>query len=166
MPKPAARGRPRSARKTGSPAAAGDVREAVGDALTVTDGRPLGAARPLFVLVANRCVDPRSQLAAAEWASCTRRSPGCSRWMRTKACRAMDLLIEADAQAQAQVQAAVFSAVADRLDLEVDLLCFDATSTDFDCDAEVAPDEQQQAGGLRRYGHFTDRRPHLPQIVN
>jgi len=54
-----------------------------------------------------------------------------------QAYRAMDLLIEADAQAQ--VQEAVFFAVADLLNLEVDLLFFDTTSTYFQRDTEEAP---------------------------
>jgi hypothetical protein len=63
--------------------------------------------------------------------------------------RAMDLLIEA--ATQAQVQEAVFFAVADLLNLEVDALFF-TTSTCFERDTGPAPTEQQPAGGLRRYG--------------
>jgi hypothetical protein len=117
-------------RYLGEPAAAGDdVREAVGDALTVTDARPLGAVwllhglwrqlgvdtalrqvlggrrfttdveRVLFALVANRCVDPRSKLSAAEWATYDAAIPGLTSMDEDQAYRAMDLLIEADAQA-------------------------------------------------------------------
>ncbi len=75
----------------------------------------------------------------------------------------MDLLVEADAQAQ--VQEAVFFAVADLLNLEVDLLFFDTTSTYFERDTEEAPTEAEPAGGLRRYRHSKDSRPSLPQIV-
>lgn len=53
--------------------------------------------------------------------------PGLDAMDDDQAYRAMDLLIEADAQAQ--VQEAVFFAVADLLNLEVDLLFFDTTST-------------------------------------
>jgi hypothetical protein len=80
-----------------------------------------------------------------------------------QAYRAMDLLIEADAQAQ--VQEAVFFAVADLLNLEVDLLFFDTTSTYFERNTEEVPSQQEPAGGLRRYGHSKDSRPDLPQIV-
>ena len=55
-----------------------------------------------------------------------------------QAYRAMDLLVEADAQAE--VQEAVFFAVADLLNLEVDLLFFDTTSTYFERDTEDAGD--------------------------
>ncbi len=181
-------------RYLGEPAGAGqDVREAVGDALTVSDARPLGATwlldglwrqlgvdtalrqvlggrrfttdveRVLFALVANRCVDPRSKLSAAEWASFDAAIPGLTAMDEDQAYRAMDLLIEADAQAQ--VQEAVFFAVADLLNLEVDLLFFDTTSTYFERDTEEAPTEAEPAGGLRRYGHSKDSRPDLPQIV-
>jgi transposase len=75
----------------------------------------------------------------------------------------MDLLIEADAQAE--VQEAVFFAVADLLNLEVDLLFFDTTSTYFERDSEEAPTQDRPDGGLRRYGHSKDSRPDLPQIV-
>jgi hypothetical protein len=180
-------------RYLGEPAAADDVREAVGDALTVTDARSLGAVwlldglwrqlgvdaalrqvlggrkfttdveRVLFALVANRAVDPRSKLAAAEWATFDAAVPGLTAMDEDQAYRAMDLLIEADAQAQ--VQEAVFFAVADLLNVEVDLLFFDTTSTYFERDTEEAPTEAVPGGGLRRYGHSKDSRPDLPQIV-
>ena len=56
------------------------------------------------------------------------------------------------------MQEAVFFAVADLLNLEVDLLLFDTSSTYFERDTE--PDD-----GFRRYGHSKDHRPDLPQIV-
>src|SRR4051812_8112331 len=79
-----------------------------------------------------------------------------------QAYRAMDLLVEADAQAQ--VQEAVFFATADLLNLEVDLLFFDTTSTYFERDA---PDPAGADGqpAFRAYGHSKDHRPDLPQIV-
>jgi transposase len=70
----------------------------------------------------------------------------------------MDLLVAADAQAE--VQEAVFFAVADLLNLEVDLLFFDTTSTYFERDTEEEGDD-----AFRRYGHSKDHRPDLPQIV-
>jgi hypothetical protein len=163
-----------------------DAVELVGDGLTVTESRPLGTAhlldglwrqlgvdnalrrvlgsrrfttdveRVLFALVANRAIEPSSKLAAAEWASYDVAIPGLDGMDEDQAYRAMDLLVEADAQAK--VQEAVFFAVADLLNLEVDLLLFDTTSTHFERDTE--PDD-----GFRRYGHSKDHRPDLPQIV-
>jgi len=84
-----------------------------------------------------------------------------------QAYRAMDLLVEADTQGQ--VQEAVFFAVAHLLNLEVDLLFFDTTSTYFERDDEDQdePGEGDGAGraGFRRYGKSKDHRDDLPQIV-
>ena len=162
----------------------GDVRVEVGDALTVVGSRPMGTAwlldglwsqlgvasalatvlgarrfttdveRVLFALVANRAVDPLSKLAAAEWASNDVAIAGLESMDEDQAYRAMDLLIDADTDAQ--VQEAVFFAVADLLNLEVDLLFFDTTSTYF---------ETEDADEFRRYGKSKDSRPDLPQIV-
>ncbi len=117
----------------------------------------------LFALVANRAVDPASKLAAAEWVREDTVIPGLEGMDEDQAYRAMDLLVEADAQAK--VQEAVFFAVADLLNLEVDLLFFDTTSTYFERDTEEAPTEERPQGGLRRYGHSKDSRDDLPQIV-
>src|SRR5918996_636408 len=121
--------------------------------------------RVLFALVANRAIDPLSKLATAEWASHDVALPGIESMDEDQAYRAMDLLVEADAQAE--VQEAVFFAVADLLNLEVDLLFFDTTSTYFERDTED-PDPaagEQEAAGFRRYGHSKDHRKDLPQIV-
>jgi hypothetical protein len=161
----------------------GEVVE-VGDGLTVIGSRPIGAAwlldglwhqlgidtalgkmlggrrfstdveRVLFALVANRAIDPVSKLAAAEWASNDVAITGLEEMDEDQAYRAMDLLVEADTCAG--VQEAVFFAVADLLNLEVDLLFFDTTSTYF---------ETEHADELRRHGKSKDSRPDLPQIV-
>src|SRR5690242_5582514 len=129
--------------------------------------------RVLFALVANRAIDPSSKLAAAEWASHDVAIPDLDGMDDDQAYRAMDLLVEADTDAK--VQEAVFFAVADLLNLEVDLLFFDTTSTYFERDTEdLDPDPadraeggdgREGAGGFRRYGHSKDHRRDLPQIV-
>src|SRR4051794_2313251 len=161
-----------------------DAAELVGDGLRVTEARPMGTVhlldalwrqlgvavalrkvlgprrfttdveRVLFALVANRAIDPTSKLSAAEWASRDVAVPGLAAMDEDQAYRAMDLLVEADAQAQ--VQEAVFFAVADLLNLEVDVLLFDTTSTYF---------ETEDADEFRRFGKSKDSRPDLPQIV-
>jgi hypothetical protein len=88
--------------------------------------------RVLFALVANRALEPGSKLAAAEWASEDVHMPGLAGMDEDQAYRAMDLLVDADAQAK--VQEAVFFACADLLNLEVDLLFFDTTTTYFERD--------------------------------
>jgi len=114
--------------------------------------------RVLFALVASRALDPCSKLAAAEWASLDVHVPGLAGMDEDQAYRAMDLLVEADAQAK--VQEAVFFACADLLNLEVDLLFFDTTSTYFERDE---PERGEDA--FRVFGHSKDHRPDLPQIV-
>jgi hypothetical protein len=131
----------------------------VADALgEVLGGRRFTTAveRVLFALVANRAVDPMSKLSAAEWASCDVAIPGLVGMDDDQAYRAMDLL--ADADAEARVQEAVFFAAANLLNLEVDLLFFDTTSTFFQR-------EDEGADGFRRFGHSKDHRPDLPQVV-
>ncbi len=89
--------------------------------------------------------------------------------------RAMDWLLEI---AQA-LEKEVFHAVADLLNLEVDLLFFDTTSTYFCVDeadepfgrnerGELTGDRDGQAvrqAGFRSYGHSKDHRDDLPQVV-
>jgi hypothetical protein len=120
--------------------------------------------RVLFALVANRAIAPMSKLSAADWVSSDALIPGLAAMSEDHAYRAMDLLVEADAQAQ--VQEAVFFAVANLLNLEVDLPFFDTTSTYFERDTEELPDDGEDGGArLRRYGHSKDHRDDLPQIV-
>jgi DDE family transposase len=114
--------------------------------------------RVLFALVANRAVDPMSKLSAAEWACHDAAIPRLAGMDDDQAYRAMDLLVEADAQAR--VQEAVFFAAAHLLNLEVDLLFFDTTSTFFQREGE-----ETGPGAFRVYGHSKDHRPDLPQIV-
>jgi transposase len=114
--------------------------------------------RVLFALVANRAVDPMSKLSAAEWASQDAAIPGLVGMDDDQAYRAMDLLVAADTQAR--VQEAVFFAAAHLLNLEVDLLFFDTTSTFFQREGE-----EMGPGAFRVYGHSKDHRPDLPQVV-
>jgi hypothetical protein len=75
-----------------------------------------------------------------------------------QAYRAKDQLVAADAEAR--VQAADYYAAAHLLNLEVDLLFFDTTSTFFQRDTE-----ESGPGAFRVYGHSKDHRPDLPQVV-
>lgn len=88
--------------------------------------------RVLFTLVANRAIAPASKLSAAEWAGRDAVIPGLEAIDEDQAYRAMDLPVEADAQAE--VQEAVFFAVANLLNLEVDLLFFHTMNTCFERD--------------------------------
>ena len=123
--------------------------------------------RVLFALVANRAVAPASKLAATEWITHTVAIPGLEQADKDQAMRAMDLLAGADAQGA--VQQAVFFAAANLLNLEVDLILFDSTSTYFERDGEPDPGDGGDGGDsearLRRFGHSKDHRKDLPQIV-
>jgi transposase len=133
---------------------------------SIADGRRFttDVERVVFALVANRAIAPMSKLSAAEWVSEDVVIPGLSGMDEDQAYRAMDLLVEADAQAR--VQEAVFFAVANLLNLEVDLLFFDTTSTYFERDDEEGTDAEDGATqGFRRYGKSKDHRDDLPQIV-
>jgi len=140
-------------RRLGIPAA---LRELLGARRFATD-----VERVLFALVCNRALAPCSKLRAAEWASHDVAIPGLEAMDDDQAYRALDLLVEADAEAK--VQEAVFFACADLLNLEVDLLFFDTTSTYF----EAEPDGESEADQLpfRVFGHSKDHRPDLPQVV-
>ena len=112
--------------------------------------------RVLFALVANRALDPASKLAAAEWVREDVQIPGLEAMDEDQAYRAMDLLVEADTEGK--VQEAVFFACADLLNLEVDLLFFDTTSTYFERD-EPDPTGPEGEPAFRAYGHSKDHRP-------
>ncbi len=118
--------------------------------------------RIIFALIANRAVAPSSKLAAADRATHTVAVPGLAGMDKDQAMRAMDLLAGADARGE--VTREVFFSVANLLNLEVDLIFFDTTSTYFERDGEPAPDEGGEQG-LRRFGHSKDHRRDLPRIV-
>jgi hypothetical protein len=138
-------------RRLGIPAALGEL---LGPRRFTTD-----VERVLFALVCNRALAPCSKLAAAEWASKDVAIAGLEGMDDDQAYRALDLLVEADAEAK--VQEAVFFACADLLNLEVDLLFFDTTSTYFEADPEQVGEEAP----FRVLGHSKDHRPDLPQVV-
>src|SRR5215204_3931041 len=137
----------------------------------IADGRRFTTAveRVLFALVCNRAIEPMSKLSAVEWVTEDVVIPGLGGMDDDQAYRAMDLLVEADTQGR--VQEAVFFAVANLLNLEVDLLFFDTTSTYFEADDEDQDEPSNGDGdgagreGFRRYGKSKDHRDDLPQIV-
>jgi len=110
----------------------------IGQVMTAMLGRTRrdpATERVLFALVANRALDPSSKLAAAHWAG---RKAWIGRLPATTddACyRAMDWLH----QVRRALERQVFSQVAAALDLHVDLLFFDTTSTYFEVDGEDEP---------------------------
>jgi hypothetical protein len=144
--------------------------------------------RVLFALVANRALAPSSKLAAADWISHDVHIDGLSETSDDVCYRAMDWLHDV----REHLERAVFHQVANLLNLEVDLLFFDTTSTYFereDPDSPVARDDhgnplpdhategadsdsgtgepggESTRVGFRTYGKSKDSRDDLPQIV-
>ncbi len=147
-------------------------------------GRRLDASaeRVLFALVCNRVLAPSSKLAAAGWVNDDVAIPGLEHTSDDACYRAMDWLLEIHAALEREV----FGQVANLLNLEVDLLFFDTTSTYFELDEPDPPIARDQHGhrlpqpshgdgdgdgdgantaGFRSYGNSKDHRDDLPQIV-
>jgi len=119
------------------------------------------AERALFAMVANRALAPSSKLSCAAWVSERVTIPGLDLLTDDQCYRAMDWLTEIEAELAEQV----YWATANLLNLEVDLLFFDTTSTYFETDAADPPSEGAPAGFRAYNGHSKDHRPDLPQVV-
>jgi len=135
--------------------------------LRLLDGRRLDARaeRVIFAMVANRALEPLSKLACSKWV-CERAWIGGLQGLDEDSCyRSMDWLLEVESE----LAEAVYFATADLLNLEVDLLFFDTTSTYFERDeAEqdvVDGDGNVIRSAFRTYGRSKDHRDDLPQIV-
>jgi Transposase DDE domain len=151
--------------------------------------RDAATERVLFALVANRALAPSSKLAAASWVSNDVHVPGLESVGEDACYRAMDWLLAVEDT----LAKSVYDVVADLLNLEVDLLFFDTTSTYFQIqDADTAvwrdatgqqveppatdtatgaavgksetPEALRQAG-FRTWGKSKDHRDDLPQVV-
>jgi len=142
-------------------------------------GRPRDHAvneRVLFALVANRALAPSSKLAAADWVSNDVHIPGLPATSDDACYRAMDWLHEI----RGEVAKEIYHQVAHLLNLEVDLLFFDTTSTYFELEEADEPvlrnwrgeavtdtrdGDEDKAIGFRTHGKSKDSRDDLPQIV-
>ncbi len=155
------------------------ARLGIGQAMTAAlarTRRDAATERVLFALVANRALDPSSKLAAAHWVGRKAYIGGLPETSDDACYRAMDWLH----QVCGAVEKEIFHQVANLLNLEVDLLFFDTTSTYFELDEEDEPvardkngevtgDEQKAAegrpAGFRAYGKSKDYRDGLPQVI-
>jgi hypothetical protein len=157
----------------------------IGEAIiAAAGGRRLEAEaveRTIFAMVANRLsVKPLSKLAGCGWVADRAFVEGLAEVSDDACYRAMDFLHAV----LPALQERVFFSVANLLDLEVDLLFFDTTSTywetdrlpdeliEEDDDGDDGDDGDQPGGpgvrerGLRKYSkHSKDHRPDLPQVV-
>jgi hypothetical protein len=143
--------------------------------------RDEAAERVLFALVANRALAPSSKLAASRWVNEDVLVAGLPSTSDDACYRAMDWLTEI----KDDLERKVFDNLADLLNLEVDLLFFDTTSTYFVTEEEDEPlardghgmplasgnaggggeDGEREPGGFRTWGKSKDHRDDLPQIV-
>src|SRR5512143_2480731 len=131
------------------------------------------AERVIFALVAQRALEPGSKLACTKWVAQRVFVEGLPGFSDDAAYRAMDFLLDA----LNEIAAEVFGSVAHLLNLDVDLVFVDSTSTYWEVDVpdELAdalreePDDDQERSpgeaGTRRFGHSKDHREDLPQVV-
>ena len=128
--------------------------------------------RVVFALVAQRACEPGSKLAATTWVSQRVAIEGCGGFSDDQAYRGMDFLLDA----LPEIAAEIFSSVAHLLNLDLDIVFVDTTSTYWetetaDDDTElaepVADDEVRSPAeaGTRGFGHSKDHRADLPQVV-
>jgi hypothetical protein len=140
--------------------------------------------RVLFALVANRALAPSSKLAATSWVAQDVHIPGLTEVSDDACYRAMDWLV----RVEEKLARGVFDQVAHLLNLEVDLIFFDTTSTYFETEQPDEPvwrDEHGRAvgtdtnptdggeppvgataqAGFRTHGKSKDSRDDLPQVV-
>jgi Transposase DDE domain len=142
--------------------------------LRVAEGRRLdgeATERVVFALVAQRALEPGSKLAATRWVAERVFLEGCPAFSDDAAYAAMDFLLGA----LDEVASEIFWSVAHLLDLDVDIVFVDSTSTYWELEVaaelaetadrdgdEVEPPEEE---GDRRFGHTKDHRDDLPQVV-
>jgi len=141
----------------------------------VATGRRLdgdAVERVVFALVAQRALEPGSKLAATRWVAERVAIGDCPGFTDDAAYAAMDFLLEA----LAEIAAEVFGSVAHLLNLDLDIVFVDTTSTYWE--TETADDDIELAdpvaddghsspaeAGTRAYGHSKDHRGDLPQVV-
>jgi hypothetical protein len=130
------------------------------------------AERVVFALVAQRACEPGSKLAATGWVAQRVAIESCPPFTEDAAYAAMDFLLEA----LGEIAAEVFGSVAHLLNLDLDIVFVDTTSTYRETEtadelAELAQDPGDDElgspteAGARTFGHSKDHRGDLPQVV-
>jgi hypothetical protein len=128
--------------------------------------------RVVFALVAQRALEPGSKLAGTKWVAQRVAIEGCAGFSDDAAYAAMDFLLDA----LGEIAGEVFASVAHLLNLDLDLVFVDTTSTYWEVDgADELADLQEQVdddgvsrpveSGKRAFGHSKDFRTDLPQAV-
>src|SRR5918994_1465846 len=142
----------------------------------VAEGRRLdgeATERVLYALVAQRALEPGSKLAGTRWVAERVAIDGCPGFSDDAAYAAMDFLLEA----LDEIAGEIFGSVATLLNLDLDLVFVDTTSTYWEVDgaddlADLAEPLVDDDGvsrpverGARAFGHSKDHRTDLPQVV-
>jgi transposase len=128
--------------------------------------------RVLFALVAHRALEPGSKLAATRWVAERVAVEGCPDFCEDAAYAAMDFLLDA----LPEIAERIFASVAHLLNLDLDIVFVDTTSTYWEVDvadelAEIADDVADDGcarpveQAARTFGHSKDHRDDLPQVV-
>jgi hypothetical protein len=128
-----------------------------------------GAAveRVIFALVAQRALEPGSKLAATGWVAERVAIEGLTGFSDDQAYRSMDFLLEA----LEEIAAEVFGSVATLLNLDLDIVFVDTTSTYFETEgpdqlpelADKPADDEATSpveAGARAFGHSNEARSH------
>ena len=151
-------------------------RHGIGAAIRrVAAGRRLdgdAVERVVFTLVAQRALEPGSKLAGTKWVAERVAIEGCTGFSDDAAYAAMDFLLDA----LDEIAAEIFGSVAHLLNLDLDLIFVDTTSTYWEVDvADELADLQDTVdddgvsrpveNGARAFGHSKDHRTDLPQVV-
>lgn len=129
--------------------------------------------RVVFALVAQRGLEPGSKLAATRWVAERVVVEGLAEVSDDQAYRGMDFLLDA----LDEIAAEVFGSVAHLLNLDLDIVFVDTTSTYWSVDtaddladlADPVTTDDGMAGpveqGRRAFGHSKDHREDCPQVV-
>jgi hypothetical protein len=129
--------------------------------------------RVIFALVAQRALEPGSKLAATRWVAERVAIADCPGFGEDAAYAAMDFLLGA----LAEIAAEIFASVAHLLNLDVEIVFVDTTSTYWEVEvadepADLQPDPAEDddggtatEGGTRLFGKSKDHRGDLPQVV-
>jgi len=148
-------------------------------------GYEIPIERAIFAMVANRALNPSSKLSCENWVRHEAWIPSLESISIHQLYRSMDFLVEN----HEEIQKELFFSVATVINLEVDLLYFDTTSTyfeieepdDIETDEDSKPEDggegknkdkggngdqsSTKTGGLRKFGHGKDHRDDLPQVI-
>jgi hypothetical protein len=142
----------------------------------VADGRRLDAdatERVIFALMTQRALEPGSKLAATRWVAERVAIEGCAGFSEDAAYAAMDFLLNA----LGEIASEIFASVAHLLNLDVEIIFVDTTSTYWEVEvadelADLQPEPAADDGastavqaGTRTFGKSKDHRDDLPQVV-